>query len=170
MSAEAWTTFGGPASATASAQVLSGQNSDVEPRLKAFAYLLPLEPVGKPVVLMETFGGQIGNHGIHAAGVAHFANSLAGGPCLKFGRPHSPSKRLMLEQRTVGEVRPGPLSDILESLSAECQDMPVRRSLLRPLPHYFPILTAANVALSRRTTSGCLSSRFLRSSGSSVSR
>src|SRR5262249_22258359 len=62
------------------------------------------EPEGRPALLMWTFGGMIGYHGLNTAGVAHFANSLGGGPAWRFGLPHYPVKRLMLEQRTVGGV------------------------------------------------------------------
>ena len=101
---EGCTTFVVAPSGTASGRVLIGQNSDVEPELGEFAYVLRLEPEGKPAVLMWTFGGMIGYHGLNAAGVAHFANSLGGGPAWRFGLPHYPVKRLMLEQRTVGDV------------------------------------------------------------------
>ncbi len=101
---EGCTTFVISAGGTASGQVLIGQNSDVEPELGEFAYVLRLEPDGKPALLMWTFGGMLGYHGLNAAGVAHFANSLGGGPAWKRGLPHYPVKRLMLEQRTVEEV------------------------------------------------------------------
>jgi isopenicillin-N N-acyltransferase-like protein len=84
--------------------VLIGQNSDVEPELKEVAYVLRLEPEGKPALLTWTFGGMIGYHGVNVAGVAHFANSLGGGPVWRFGLSHYPIKRLMLEQRTVAAV------------------------------------------------------------------
>jgi isopenicillin-N N-acyltransferase-like protein len=89
---------------TASGQVLIGQNSDVEPELEEFAYVLRLEPEGKPAVLMWTFGGMIGYHGLNAAGVAHFANSLGGGPVWKMALPHYPVKRLMLETHSLDDV------------------------------------------------------------------
>jgi predicted choloylglycine hydrolase len=53
---------------------------------------------------MWTFGGQIGYHGLNAAGVAHFANALGGGPAWKFGLSHYPVKRMMLERGTLAEV------------------------------------------------------------------
>jgi predicted choloylglycine hydrolase len=104
MADEACTTFVISAGSAAAGQTLIGQNSDVEPELEELAYLLRLEPVGKPALLMWTFGGQIGYHGMNDAGVAHFANSLGGGPAWRFGLPHYPIKRMMLEQRTVGGV------------------------------------------------------------------
>src|SRR5436305_10485395 len=63
-----------------------------------------LEPGGKPGILMWTFGGMLGYHGLNAHGVAHFANSLGGGPAWREGLPHYPVKRLMLEQRDVPAV------------------------------------------------------------------
>jgi isopenicillin-N N-acyltransferase-like protein len=101
---EACTTFVISPRGTASGEVLIGQNSDVEPELEEFAYVLRLEPEGKPAVLMWTFGGMIGYHGLNSAGVAHFANSLGGGPAWRMGLPHYPVKRLMLEQRTINQV------------------------------------------------------------------
>src|SRR5262245_39133023 len=108
---EGCTTFVISARGTADRQILIGQNSDVEPELEEFAYVLRLEPADKPAVLMWTFGGQFGYHGLNAAGVAHFANSLGGGPAWKFGLPHYPIKRMMLEQRTLAGVL-----DLLESV------------------------------------------------------
>jgi isopenicillin-N N-acyltransferase-like protein len=101
---EACTTFVIAARGTAAAQVLIGQNSDIDPELEPLAYVLRLEPAGKPRVLMWTFGGQIGYHGLNGAGVAHFANSLGGGPAWRFALPHYPVKRMMLEQLTLHEV------------------------------------------------------------------
>lgn len=91
--------------ATANGQVLIGQNSDVEPEFEPFAYVLRLEPTDKPPLLMWTFGGQLGYHGVNAAGVAHFANSLGGGPAWRFALSHYPVKRMMLEQRRLAEVQ-----------------------------------------------------------------
>jgi isopenicillin-N N-acyltransferase-like protein len=102
--AEGCTTFVVSARGTAAGEVLIGQNSDVDPELAGFAYVLRLEPEGKPALLLWTFGGMLGYHGLNAAGVAHFANSLGGGPAWKFGLPHYPVKRLMLEQQTLGGV------------------------------------------------------------------
>ena len=102
--ADACTTFVIAARGTASGQTLIGQNSDVEPALEEFAYILRLEPAGKPALLLWTFGGMLGYHGLNAAGVAHFANSLGGGPAWRFALPHYPVKRLMLEQRSLDDV------------------------------------------------------------------
>jgi isopenicillin-N N-acyltransferase-like protein len=102
--AEACTTFVVAAPGTADGQVLIGQNSDMDPEVEPLAYVLRLEPAGRPAVLMWTFGGMIGYHGLNAAGVAHFANALGGGPGWKMGLPHYPVKRLMLEQRALDGV------------------------------------------------------------------
>ncbi len=101
---EACTTFVISARGAAAGEVLIGQNSDVEPELEDFAYVLRLQPTGKPAVLMWTFGGQLGYHGLNSHGVAHFANSLGGGPAWRFALPHYPVKRLMLEQQTIAGV------------------------------------------------------------------
>ena len=52
------------------------------------AYVLHLQPMGKPEVLIWTFGGMLGYHGMNSAGVAHFANALGGGPQGQFAMPH----------------------------------------------------------------------------------
>lgn len=101
---EACTTFVIAAHGTAGGEVLIGQNSDVEPELEAFAYVLHLEPADRPPLLMWTFGGQLGYHGLNGLGVAHFANSLGGGPAWRFGLPHYPVKRLMLEQSSLDGI------------------------------------------------------------------
>ena len=66
--------------------------------------MLRLEPVDRPELLMWTFGGMLGYHGFNVHGVAHFVNSLGGGPGWKFALSHYPLKRLILEQRTVADV------------------------------------------------------------------
>jgi isopenicillin-N N-acyltransferase-like protein len=101
---EGCTTFVIAGRRAASGRPLIGQNSDVEPELEEFAYVLRLEPEGRPAALMWTFGGMLGYHGLNAHGVAHFANSLGGGPAWREGLPHYPVKRLMLEQRDVPGV------------------------------------------------------------------
>jgi isopenicillin-N N-acyltransferase-like protein len=101
---EGCTTFVIARGGTADGEILIGQNSDVEPEFEEFAYVLRLQPVDRPALVMWTFGGQIGYHGVNSAGVAHFANSLGGGPAWRFGLPHYPIKRLMLEQRSLADV------------------------------------------------------------------
>jgi len=102
--AEACTTFVIKAGGTAEGAILIGQNSDMDPEIEDVGYVLHLEPAGKPALLMWTFGGQIGYHGVNAAGVAHFANALGGGPAWKLALPHYPVKRMMLETRSFAEV------------------------------------------------------------------
>jgi protein-tyrosine-phosphatase/predicted choloylglycine hydrolase len=104
VTAEACTTFVISGRGTAAGQILIGQNSDMDPEIEDTGYVLSLEPAGKPALLMWTFGGQIGYHGMNAAGVAHFANALGGGPAWKFGLPHYPIKRMMLECQTLPQV------------------------------------------------------------------
>ena len=102
--AEGCTTFVISARGTQDGQILIGQNSDMDPELEALGYVLRLRPDGKPALLMWTFGGMLGYHGLNDAGVAHFANALGGGPAWRMALPHYPVKRMMLEQRTVDEV------------------------------------------------------------------
>lgn len=101
---EGCTTFVISGRGTASGTILIGQNSDVEPDYDALGYILHLRPIDKPAVMMWTFGGQIGYHGLNSAGVAHFANSLGGGPPWKLALPHYPVKRMMLERRTLADI------------------------------------------------------------------
>ncbi len=89
---------------TASGEVLVGQNSDMSQPNIEMGYVLHLKPKDKPQVLIWTFGGMIGYHGMNSAGVAHFANALGGGPKGRFGLSHYPVKRMMLECSTVQEV------------------------------------------------------------------
>jgi isopenicillin-N N-acyltransferase-like protein len=101
---EACTTFVIAGQETANGQVLIGQNSDMDPEYGELGYILHLEPVDKPALLMWTFGGQLGYHGLNSVGVAHFANALGGGPAWKFGLSHYPVKRMILEQRSLASV------------------------------------------------------------------
>lgn len=78
-------------------EMLAGQNSDMSPEIPPVAYVLHLKPAGKPEVLVWTFGGMIGYHGINSAGVGHFANALGGGPAARLAMPHYPLKRMLLE-------------------------------------------------------------------------
>ncbi|MEO7650398.1 MAG: C45 family peptidase [Bryobacteraceae bacterium] len=91
-------------SGTAEHGVIAGQNSDMTSEVPPMAYVLHLQPKDKPEVLIWTFGGMIGYHGVNSAGVAHFANSLGGGPAGRFGMPHYPVKRLMLECTTAEQA------------------------------------------------------------------
>jgi isopenicillin-N N-acyltransferase-like protein len=90
---------------TANGEVLIGQNSDMLPENLDYAYVLRLEPEHGPPMLMWTFGGMLGYHGLNACGVAHFANDLGdGGPPRRFALPHYPVKRMLLERRSMAEA------------------------------------------------------------------
>ena len=101
---EGCTTYVVGKNATADKEVIVGQNSDMSQPNIEMGYMLHLKPNDKPQVLIWTFGGMIGYHGMNSAGVAHFANALGGGPAGQFGLSHYPVKRLMLECSTMGEV------------------------------------------------------------------
>lgn len=96
----ACTTFAIDRQGTDAGTTLVGQTSDNPPELEQFGYVLRLRPTGKPAVLMWTFGGMLGYHGLNEHGVAQFANALGGGPGWKFALSHYPLKRLILEQRS----------------------------------------------------------------------
>ena len=87
---------------------LLGQTSDMEPELEQYFLVLHLIPDTGPRLLMWTFAGQLGYHGVSEWGVAHFANSVSGGPPsprgLPGGLPHYPVKRRLYECRTRAEV------------------------------------------------------------------
>jgi len=103
--AEGCTTFVLGGSATADGRLLIGQTSDMPSEMREFAYVLHLTPDDRPEVIMWTFGGMIGYHGLNSRGVAHFANSVGGGPAWKFALSHYPLKRLILEQTNLPAVR-----------------------------------------------------------------
>ena len=88
---------------TASGEILIGQNSDMTKAMEDVGIVLHLIPKDGPRILMWTFGGHLGYHGMNSAGVAHFANALGGGPNWRLGLPHYPVKRELLRQRTVAE-------------------------------------------------------------------
>ena len=100
----ACTTFAIQPRGTVTQTTLVGQTSDNPPELEQFGYVLKLRPTNKPQVLMWTFGGMLGYHGMNEHGVSHFANALGGGPQWKFALSHYPLKRLILEQRSVADV------------------------------------------------------------------
>ncbi|MFN0055509.1 MAG: C45 family autoproteolytic acyltransferase/hydrolase [Planctomycetales bacterium] len=89
---------------TTEGTILIGQTSDTPAEIEEFAYVLRLAPEGKPEILMWTFGGMLGYHGVNSAGVAHFANALGGGPAWKFALPHYPLKRMLLECRRLDDL------------------------------------------------------------------
>ena len=90
--------------ATAEKEIIAGQNSDMTNEVIPLAYVLHLKPKDKPEVLIWTFGGMIGYHGMNSAGLAHFANALGGGPAGRFAMPHYPVKRMMLECTTLDQA------------------------------------------------------------------
>jgi isopenicillin-N N-acyltransferase-like protein len=85
-------------------EVIAGQNADMGSRMIAQAYVLHLQPQNKPEVLIWTFGGMLGYHGMNSAGVAHFSNALSGGPRPQFGMPEYVYERLMLECSSTEQV------------------------------------------------------------------
>lgn len=102
---EGCTAFAVGPSSTADGRVLIGQNSDLFAAYADLGYVLHLKPRDRPEVLMWTFGGMIGYHGLNSVGIAHFANDLGdGGPEAQFGLPHYPIKRMILECSQLGEV------------------------------------------------------------------
>lgn len=91
--------------ATERSETLIGQNSDMLPESMEYAYVLRLQPDDKPAVLMWSFGGMIGYHGLNSEGIAHMANDLGdGGPGKRFAMPHYPVKRMMFECSTIAGV------------------------------------------------------------------
>jgi isopenicillin-N N-acyltransferase like protein len=89
---------------TANHQILVGQNSDMGHSSIDLGYILHLKPKSKPQVLIWTFGGMIGYHGMNSAGVAIFENALSENgevPPGRFAMPHYPVKRMILESSSV---------------------------------------------------------------------
>lgn len=113
ISEEACTTFAVGPMGTADRSILIGQTSDTPAELEQFAYVLNLRPDDRPEMLIWTFGGMLGYHGINEHGLGHFANALGGGPQWKFALSHYPLKRLFLE-----------CSD-LEGVLRICREVPV---------------------------------------------
>jgi isopenicillin-N N-acyltransferase like protein len=102
---EGCTSFAIGRTGTSQHQILAGKNSDMDPGVFPLGYMLHLKPVNKPEVLMWTFGGMIGYHGMNSVGVAEFDNALFGeGPPSQRGMPHYPLKRLMLECDHVDQI------------------------------------------------------------------
>jgi isopenicillin-N N-acyltransferase-like protein len=85
-------------------EVIAGQNADLGSQMIPLAYVLHLQPQNKPEVLIWTFGGMLGYHGMNSAGVAHFSNALSGGPRSQFGMPEYVYERLMLECSSTEQV------------------------------------------------------------------
>jgi len=101
-------------SGTAGREVIAGQTSDMGNEVPELAYVLHLQPQGKPEVLIWTFGGMLGYHGINSAGVGKFENALGGGPRSRFALPHYPVLRMIYECDRLEQVL-----DLLRRMPAE---------------------------------------------------
>lgn len=107
LAAEGCTTFAVAGQHTRSGGILIGQTSDMTPDLEQYFLVAHLTPKVGPRLLMWTFAGQLGYHGLNEYGVAHFANNLSGGPLparRPGGLPHYPIKRRLYECRTRDDV------------------------------------------------------------------
>ncbi len=102
--AEGCTTYVIGRSGTAARQTIAGQNCDMGADAIPLGYVLHLQPQRKPDVLIWTFGGMLGYHGMNSAGVAHFSNALGGGPRSQFGMPEYVYERMMLECTSLEQV------------------------------------------------------------------
>lgn len=83
--------------ATATGEILIGQNQDQDPELRDLVVVLRVVPERGPRVLMATFGGLIGYGGINSAGIGYVANALANSVWRR-QLPRYPVKRALLEQ------------------------------------------------------------------------
>jgi len=107
LTAEGCTTFAVEGRHTQGGGILIGQTSDMAPELEEYFLVARLEPKEGPRMLMWTFAGQLGYHGLNDHGVAHFANNVSGGPLPATrpgGLPHYPVKRRLYECRTREEL------------------------------------------------------------------
>jgi isopenicillin-N N-acyltransferase like protein len=105
--AEGCTTYVIGRKGTRSSEILIGQNSDMGRRNIELGYMLHLKPKDKPQVLIWTFGGMIGYHGMNSAGVAIFENALSevgSVPRGRFALPHYPVKRMILESSRIEDA------------------------------------------------------------------
>lgn len=97
------TAFALTGEATADGKPIAGQNQDLEPEYAEVAIILKVRPNdGRPPAVMFTFAGQLGYAGMNAFGVSNFVNALYNyrwRPAL----PYYPIRRVLLEQRTVGD-------------------------------------------------------------------
>ena len=102
--AEGCTTYVIGRRGTTNREILAGQNSDMGQQSIDLGYILHLKPKSKPQVLIWTFGGMIGYHGMNSAGVAIFENALSENGAIppgRFAMPHYPVKRMILECSTL---------------------------------------------------------------------
>ena len=82
---------------------MAGQNQDVDAEYGDIGIMLRVSPTdGRPRALMFTWAGQLGYAGMNEFGVAQFANSVYNFTW-RPGLPHYPLKRVILEQRNVGQ-------------------------------------------------------------------
>jgi len=87
---------------TADGRALAGQNSDMAPEMQELGLVLRIRPAAGPRLLLFTFPGLLGYHGLNSHGVAHFANALPARPW-RLALPHYPLKRLALATASVAE-------------------------------------------------------------------
>ena len=152
--AEGCTAYAIGRSGTARREVIAGQNADMGSQMMLLAYVLHLQPRNKPEVLIWTFGGMLGYHGMNSAGVAHFSNALSGGPRNQFGMPEYVYERLMLEctgtEQVIDVLRKLPLASnenfVICDRRRQTSPMPrplrpVRRSSAIRAPDIWPIPT-----------------------------
>lgn len=107
LTADGCTTFAVAGRHTTTGNLLIGQTSDMSPELEEYFLVIHLTPKEGPRILMWTFAGQLGYHGLNEYGVAHFANNLSGGPSPSSrpgGLPHYPVKRRLYECRSRNEL------------------------------------------------------------------
>ena len=97
---EGCTSFAVDRSATHDGTMLIGQNQDQAGVMEDLVVVLRVTPEHGPRMLMATFGGLMGYPGINDAGVGFMQNSLTNS-VWRFGLPHYPMKRRLLEQRSI---------------------------------------------------------------------
>ena len=97
------TAFALTGDATAGAITLAGQNQDLEPEYEDVAIVLRVRPDdGRPRAVIFTFAGQLGYAGMNQSGVSNFVNALYNYRW-RPGLPFYPIRRVLLEQRSVGD-------------------------------------------------------------------
>jgi isopenicillin-N N-acyltransferase like protein len=93
--ADGCTAFAVGAPLTDDGSVLVGQNCDQQSYNENFGVVLHVVPDDGPEVLMLSFAGLIGYHGVGGGGIAQGATAGSVG-AWRMGMPHYPFKRLML--------------------------------------------------------------------------
>lgn len=97
------TSFAVKGAGTVDGEPLAGQNQDNRAELADVSIVLRVKPAdGRPRVVMHSYAGQLGYHGMNEHGVSNFTNSL---PDLELapGQLHYPLKRVMMERRSTAE-------------------------------------------------------------------